>query len=243
MAAKSFVFEPSWMTPLEHMEVESRWKVMKAVVEYAASDAEPEGLSAIESVSFDYIRTDIHRLRAKAKDLSDKRRAARMSRKPNTSDKTLQTPTTADTREEEQEIKQEKQPSLPRTPSLKEKEINKEKEEEREGAPSRPQCGKDEGSAKGYPDAQLVEAIFDPRNQARLEAMAMQMRVGIERLRQMADDIAGEWTITGKTHTDYGDASSHLIAILRQRASEERREMRRGDMPYGPPSIRNGTLG
>lgn len=42
--------------------------------------------------------------------------------------------------------------------------------------------------------------------------------------RRLAEAVVAEWTVTGKTHTDYADARSHLLHHIRRKLAAQRQE-------------------
>ena len=68
-----------------------------------------------------------------------------------------------------------------------------------------------------YDDSRLIVEFFAPEKQATLEALAMQLSLSFDEMKQMALEVVNEWTLTGQTHPSYNDASRHLISVLRKK--------------------------
>lgn len=67
-----------------------------------------------------------------------------------------------------------------------------------------------------YNDRDLLSEFFAPEKQATLDAVAMQLHISLDEMRQRAQAVVNEWVLTGQTHPTYNDASRHLISILRK---------------------------
>lgn len=68
-----------------------------------------------------------------------------------------------------------------------------------------------------YDDSVLLSEFFAPERQGSLEVLQMQLHLTLDEIKRMAQEIVNEWKLTGQTHTDYTDASRHLISTLRKK--------------------------
>lgn len=73
------------------------------------------------------------------------------------------------------------------------------------------------GARAAYDDSVLLSEFFAPERQGSLEVLQMQLHLTLDEIKHMAQEIVNEWTLTGQTHTDYTDASRHLISTLRKK--------------------------
>lgn len=64
-------------------------------------------------------------------------------------------------------------------------------------------------------NASRLGEFFAEANRSKLEVLMMQMGIGMEELRRMADETIAEWELTGQRHDDYTGWAKHLISQIR----------------------------
>ena len=185
---------------------EDRCAVYDAAIAYAENGTLPS-LNPVLQMAFKFIKKDIDEMQGKYESTCQKRREAANKRWQKMQKHTNDTNGCKSIQEEqkhnlhyehehEHEHEKNKDKSLSSTENI----IN---------AQAR-------GNA-AYADGNLLVEFFAPEKTATLEALAMQLHLTFDELRQMAQEVVNEWTLTGQTHTTYNDASRHLISTLRKK--------------------------
>lgn len=75
-------------------------------------------------------------------------------------------------------------------------------------------------------EVSFFERFFAPENQYSLEVLCMQEHTDLVTIKQYAHEILAEWQLRGVSHTDYQEASRHLINHLRRKFEAARRAKR-----------------
>lgn len=75
-------------------------------------------------------------------------------------------------------------------------------------------------------EVSFLEKFFSPENQYSLDVLCMQNHIDLATIKQYANEIIAEWQLRGETHTDYKEASRHLINHLRKKFEADRRRAR-----------------
>ncbi|MBD5228841.1 MAG: hypothetical protein HDS69_02195 [Bacteroidales bacterium] len=75
-------------------------------------------------------------------------------------------------------------------------------------------------------EVSFLEKFFSPQNQYSLDVLCMQSHTTRDVLEQYANEIIAEWKLRGVIHTDYTEASRHLINHLRRKFEADRRRTR-----------------
>ena len=78
-------------------------------------------------------------------------------------------------------------------------------------------------------EVSFFEKFFAPENQYSLEVLCMQEHTDLVTIKQYAHEILAEWQLRGVSHTDYQEASRHLINHLRRKFEAARRAKREED--------------
>lgn len=78
-------------------------------------------------------------------------------------------------------------------------------------------------------EVSFFEKFFAPENQYSLEVLCMQEHTDLVTIKQYAHEILAEWQLRGVSHTDYQEASQHLINHLRRKFEAARRAKREED--------------
>lgn len=78
-------------------------------------------------------------------------------------------------------------------------------------------------------EVSFFEKFFAPENQYSLEVLCMQEHTDLVTIKQYAHEILAEWQLRGVSHTDYKEASRHLINHLRKKFEAARRAKREED--------------
>lgn len=252
MKKKSFLFVASWLEPMKVLTPEQRWSIIEAVSMYATTGTKPGEMSAIERVVFAFICNDVDEMSNKYQDICEKRRKAaqaRWGREDGVVKGEGSRVNEEKSREKDADASDAMQTTINKKANKqKNKESNKQESKKAENKTSTTtSCAyvREEGAAPtSYTDHQLVDHFFDTRNLAKLEALAMRLQTDIKSLRQMAVEIVDQWALTGKTHTDYQDASTHLVYVLEGKTAKIRRQKLSEYTGTGPASEEyRGVLG
>ena len=78
-------------------------------------------------------------------------------------------------------------------------------------------------------EVSFLDKFFAPENQYSLEVLCMQEHTDLVTIKQYAHEILAEWQLRGVSHTDYQEASRHLINHLRRKFEAARRAKREED--------------
>lgn len=93
-----------------------------------------------------------------------------------------------------------------------------------------------------YDDSNILAEFFAPARGATIESLAMQLHLSVDDMKSSARSIVNEWALTGQTHTDYNDASRHLISTLRKKKQWGRRDLASSSEPgLGVGEFRDGN--
>ena len=89
------------------------------------------------------------------------------------------------------------------------------------------------------PHSPLFDAFFAPQRQADLEALAMNLGVSIQTLREVARECLIEWNVTGTSHSDQKEAFRHLVSHIRRKVEYRRQQPQ---LPDGSLQERKNAL-
>ena len=89
------------------------------------------------------------------------------------------------------------------------------------------------------PHSPLFDAFFAPQRQADLEALAMNLGVSIQTLREVARECLIEWNVTGTSHSDQKEAFRHLVSHIRRKVQYRRQQPQ---LPDGSLQERKNAL-
>ena len=89
------------------------------------------------------------------------------------------------------------------------------------------------------PHSPLFDAFFAPQRQADLEALAMNLGVSIQTLREVARECLIEWNVTDTSHSDQREAFRHLVSHIRRKVEYRRQQPQ---LPEGSLQERKNAL-
>lgn len=78
-------------------------------------------------------------------------------------------------------------------------------------------------------EVDFLNEFFAAKNAYSIEVLCMQEHTTAQQLAQYAQEIIAEWQLRGESHTDYKEASRHLINHLRKKFEAARRAKREED--------------
>lgn len=78
-------------------------------------------------------------------------------------------------------------------------------------------------------EVDFLNEFFAAKNAYSIEVLCMQQHTTAQQLAQYAQEIIAEWQLRGESHTDYKEASRHLINHLRKKFEAARRAKREED--------------
>lgn len=233
---KTFLFFCSWAEILSEFPPEDRCSVYDAIIAYAEDGSLPV-LKPVLNMAFKFIKKDIDEMQAKYESVCAKRRDAINKRWEKQRNSAIQENTKVS---DEYKCIQENTnvssvyKSYKSIHSKHEHEHNHEHEHE-----TTINCSRENNithvrdGTGGYDSDNLLSRFFAQENSGKIEELVMGLHIGIADFQRMAQDIVTEWTLTEQKHTDYNDASRHLIALIRKKVFSQPR--------VNPTTIQNQT--
>lgn len=192
----SFVFYTSWRDSLEGLPTETRCEVYEAIVDYAITGKDPEGLSPMAALSFRFIKPEMDKAREsweKNRENKKKAASARWGKEGN-----LHARASSALQYVDGDVNGDVDEDGSQTTSG--------GSYVRRGVLSAPAP-----VALTFPPEDVLGTFLAETNRITLESVAMRLRLSIDELGERAQALVDEWILARRMHKSYADAASHLI--------------------------------